>query len=260
MDQDRRHTFRRLGWLILVAAVLYLAWWGVLRGAVASGDLAVGYGAGAAWLGGANPYDVAQLEEHALAGGADRAIIGQLETLRNVYFPTTLPSFLPLAPLSWPAAKILVLALNLAATGFIAWGLVRLLGWGRTEPRTFGLVAFVVALAPLHTAMAIGQVAILTTAAIVAALLLERSGRPSLGWHLLWPGDRPEGPDRPPIPGLPGVAPALGHRGGRGARRAHGDARVRDPDGDVRRRLASCLDGQPRALVGAGWTERCRAR
>lgn len=178
MDQDRRHTFRRLGWLILVAAVLYLAWWGVLRGAIASGDLAVGYGAGAAWLGGANPYDVAQLEEHALAGGADRAIIDQLETLRNVYFPTTLPSFLPLAPLSWPAAKILVLALNLAATGFIAWGLVRLLGWGRTEPRTFGLVAFVVALAPLHTAMAIGQVAILTTAAIVAALLLERSGRP----------------------------------------------------------------------------------
>ena len=71
-----------------------------------------------------------------------------------------------------------MLALNLAATGFIAWGLVRLLGWRRTEPRTFGLVAFVVALAPLHTAMAIGQVAILTTAAIVAALLLERSGRP----------------------------------------------------------------------------------
>jgi hypothetical protein len=176
--EQRRRTALALGWLAVVVAVLYLAWWGVLRGATQSGDLAVGYGAGAAWLGGADPYAVTVLQQHALAGGADQLIVGQLETLRNVYFPTTLPSFVPLAPLSWTAAKLLVLLVNLVAAGFIAWGLVRLLGWRRSEPRTLGLVAFVLALAPLHTTMAIGQVAILTTAAIVAAMLLERSGRP----------------------------------------------------------------------------------
>ena len=145
-------------------------------------------------------------------------IVGSSRRCSNVYFPTTLPSFAPLAPLSWDQAKFAVLALNIAATAFIAWGLVRLLGWRRSEARTLWLVAFVLALAPLHTTMAIGQVAILTTAAIVAAMLLERSGRPSLGRSLLRPRDRPEGPDRPPIPGLPRLAPALGDGGCRGAR------------------------------------------
>ena len=178
MEHRRRRTTLALGWLAVVAAVLYLAWWGVLRGATASGDLAVGYGAGAAWLRGDDPYVVAVLQDHAVAGGAEQVIVGQLETLRDVYFPTTLPPFVPLAPLSWTEAKLVVLLVNLGATGFIAWGLVHLLGWGRSEPRTLGLVAFVLALAPLHTTMAIGQAAIVTTAAIVAAMMLERSGRP----------------------------------------------------------------------------------
>ena len=179
MEQDRpRRRALAFGWLAVVAAVLYLTWWGILRGAAASGDLAVGYGAASAWVRGEDPYDLAVLTAHVRAGGADQTIAGSLQTLLDVYFPTTLPSFAPLAPLSWDQAKFAVLALNVAATAFIAWGLVRLLGWRRSEARTLWLVAFVLGLAPLHTTMAIGQVAILATAAIVAAMVLERSGRP----------------------------------------------------------------------------------
>ena len=85
---------------------------------------------------------------------------------------------MPLVPLSWPAAKVAFLALNVALTAFIAWGLLRLLRWPWTEVRSLVLVAFVLALAPLHTTLAIGQGAILSTAAIVAALLAERADRP----------------------------------------------------------------------------------
>ena len=89
-------------------------------------------GQGLAWVRGEDPYDLAVLTADVRAGGADQTIAGGLQTLLDVYFPTTLPSFAPLAPLSWDQAKFAVLALNVAASVFIAWGLVRLLGWRRT--------------------------------------------------------------------------------------------------------------------------------
>lgn len=162
---------------VLLVAALYLGWFGVWRATGASEDLAVGFGAGRAWLQGQDPYDVAVLTDQVSSGGGTTTSIDRLETLRNVYFPTTLPTFAPLAPASWTQAKFVVLALNLAATAFIAWGLVRLLGWRGSETRTIILWAFILALAPLHTTMAIGQAAIVATAAIVAAMLLERQGR-----------------------------------------------------------------------------------
>lgn len=164
--------------MALVAAVVYLGWFGIVRGAGASDDLAVGYGAGRAWLQGQDPYDVSVLRDQVSSGDGTTSTVGRLDTLRNVYFPSTLPTFAPLAPASWTQAKFAVLALNVAGSLFIAWGLVRLLGWRYRENRTLILWAFVLALAPLHTTMAIGQAAILATAAIVGGMLLERSNRP----------------------------------------------------------------------------------
>ena len=245
MEQDRpRRRALAFGWLAVVAAVLYLTWWGILRGAAASGDLAVGYGAGSAWVRGEDPYDLAVLTAHVRAGGADQPIAGRLQTLLDVYFPTTLPSFAPLAPLSWDQAKFAVLALNIAAAAFIAWGLVRLLGWRRSEARTLWLVAFVLGLAPLHTTMAIGQVAILATAAIVAAMVLERSGRPIWAGVFYGLAIVLKVQIGLPIPGLPRLAPALGDGGCRGGDPARCD-----------RHLGAC-GWRPRASHGIarGWT------
>ncbi len=177
MDTRGVPVVRILSVVALLAAAVYLGWFGVLRGAGASEDLAVGFGAGRAWLQGQDPYDVSVLTDQVTAAGGTSSSVDRLETLRNVYFPTTLPTFAPLAPASWTQAKAAVLAINLAATAFIAWGLTSLLRWRRSENRTIILWAMVLALAPLHTTMAIGQAAIVATAAIVAGMLLERAGR-----------------------------------------------------------------------------------
>ena len=173
----------RLIWVLAVLAVVvagaYLAWRGVWRGAGQSGDLAVGYSAARAWLLGHDPYDATILNGDFLrAGGGELASGGLLDDLRNVYFPGTLPVFIPLALLSWPDARLVGLAINLAASLFIAIGVNRLLGWRLTSTKALVLSAFLLALAPIHTTIAYGQTGIVATAAIVAAMLYERSGRP----------------------------------------------------------------------------------
>lgn len=167
----------------LLLAIAYFTWRGVWRGVVDSGDLAVGYSAGRAWILGHDPYDVVVLaNDLTQAGGADVARSGLLERLQNVYFPATLPAFAPLAVAPWPAAKLLFLALNVGGALFIALGLGRLLGWRPSQPRSLVLTAFLLALAPVHTTIASGQTAIVATAALVAAVLLSRAG------HRIWSG------------------------------------------------------------------------
>ena len=170
-------VLRRLAWATLGLAVAYFAWRGAWRALLDSQDLTVGYAAARGWLLGHDPYLVVSLKSVLLeAGGGALATGDLLDGLRNVYFPTSLPVFLAIAIVSWPNAVLLMLALNVAASLLIATGLVRILGWHWTSGRALGLVAFVIALGPLHLTMSLGQTGILATAGIVAALLLERSG------------------------------------------------------------------------------------
>jgi Glycosyltransferase family 87 len=170
---------RAVAFAAVLLAGVYLAWRGIWRSGVESGDLAVGYSAARAWLGGQNPYDAGILAgELARAGGDPGTVSNLSDQLRNVYFPTTLPVFVPLALLGWPEARLLGLGLNVAATLFIAFGVVRLAGWSMTSTKGLALTAFVLALAPIHTTIAFGQTGILATAALVAAMLAEREKRP----------------------------------------------------------------------------------
>lgn len=175
---SRGRALRILAWAALILAVAYFLWRGVWRGTGDPGDLAVGFSAARAWLLGHDPYDVAVLNHDLfLAGGANLANSSLLEHLRNVYFPATLPVFVPLALVSWPEAKVLALLINVGASLFIALGLGHLLGWRLTSSKALALTAFVLALAPVHTTIADGQTGLVATAAVVAAMLLERSGR-----------------------------------------------------------------------------------
>jgi len=175
---SRRRALQILPWLAVLLAAAYLSWRGVWRGAGNSEDLAVGFSAARAWLLGHDPYDAAVLNRDLfLAGGADLTNSGLLELLRNVYFPTTLPVLAPLALVSWPEARVLGLVINVGASLFIALGVSHLLGWRLTSPRALALTSFVLVLAPVDATIAVGQTCIMATAAVVWAVLLERSGR-----------------------------------------------------------------------------------
>ena len=163
----------------LLVALGYFAWRGVWRGLAESHDLVVGYAAARAWLAGLDPYHVATLKDQLLQGGGGELATGALlDTYRNVYFPTTLPAYVPLGVLPWAAAKSIALVINVGMVLGIVVGLVHLLGWRRTEPRALFLAAFVLALAPLHRTVSSGQSPVVAVGALVAAMVLTRSGRP----------------------------------------------------------------------------------
>lgn len=163
----------------LIGAIAYFAWRGVIRGLGDSGDLAVGYAAGRAWLDGLDPYDAGILvRELTNAGGFDIARSGLLEQLQNVYFPATLPPFALLAPIPWAPAAIAYLLLNVAGVLVVIGGLIRILHWRPTDGRAIALSMFVLALAPVHTTLASGQTAVLATAGLVLAVALEQAGHP----------------------------------------------------------------------------------
>ncbi len=151
IGMETRRLVRLGAWGAVGLALAYFAVRGIWRGAVASGDLAVGYGAGSAWLQGLDPYAPEVLKAQVAQMGAESLIVDSLDVNLNVYFPATLVSFTPLAPLAWVLAKGVFLCLNVALTAFILWGLLRLLGWDFTRTRSLALIAYVLALAPIHT-------------------------------------------------------------------------------------------------------------
>lgn len=174
----RRQAFLALAWTMLASSFVYLTWRGIERGLVTSFDLTVGFAAGQAWLQGFDPYDPAVLERVLAATSAGADTGNRLASLRNVYVPTTLPLYVPLGLFDWPSARAFMVGLNAVASLGIVFGLCRLLGLWLASPSAIGLIAFVLAFAPLQTSMAIGQSAIIATSLVVAAILLDRSGRP----------------------------------------------------------------------------------
>ena len=142
----------------LLVALGYFAWRGVWRGLAESQDLVVGYSAARAWLAGLDPSHVATLKQQLFEGGGGELATGALlDTFRNVYFPTTLPAYVPLGVMPWAAAKSVALVINVGMILGIVVGLVHLLGWRRTEPRAHFLAAFVLALAPVHRTISSGS-------------------------------------------------------------------------------------------------------
>ena len=167
-------TGRALAWTAFTAAVVYFIARASPRAVRESQDLTVGYAAAHAWLSGRDPYSSAILaDELARTGGAALADRGLMNIMLNLYPPTTLPIYLPLALFDWPTAKMLWLAANILAAFFIAFALIRFLGSRLPDARALYLTAFVLSLAPVHTTIAMGQAAVLATAALAGALLLE---------------------------------------------------------------------------------------
>ncbi len=164
-------------YVLLVISLSYFTWRSVPRAIYSSQDLTVGYSAAQALVAGEDPYDHLVLQRLLAyhSGPADGERL--LQRLRNVYFPPTLAVFLPLAPFPWPAAKAIWLTLNIAGVGVICWGLLRYASLSPASNRGLALLALVIALSPIHTTIAMGQTAVLSVAAIVLAMVMEKSGR-----------------------------------------------------------------------------------
>lgn len=184
-DRDHGHPFgmdrrRAVALVVLAIAVVYFAWRGIAREWLDSGDFAVAFGGGWAWLVGSDPYSVPVLEAHLATAGASDRFVTQLETLRNVFAPTTLPLFAPIGLLAWAPAVLLWLFVNVGAALAIAFGLTWLLEWRPGSTRAILLVAAVLALAPVHSTMASGQTGLAATAALVLGVVAQR--RASTPW------------------------------------------------------------------------------
>lgn len=181
---------------LLIAAGLFVQR-GVLRGAESSRDFTMVYASARQFALGDNPYDFnATFDTYEAAGGThksrDQAVFTAL------YPPMTYAVLAPLGRLDWPNARLAWLIINLLATTWIAAWLVRhrprppgnpthrLL-----SPRLFvgSSIAWAMALwlgaAALHTALAFGQLSVVTLALMLPLLSMPRSDGKGDRWPWL---------------------------------------------------------------------------
>jgi len=169
----RQRTARAVAWLLLAAATAKFCYRGPWRAFQSSTDLALYYASARAWVEGSNPYDPENLRAVAArAGGAPATL------LRNAISPpVTLVPLAPLTLLSWREAQAVWLAANLLLTAGMCWLLVRLASLRPTSTGGLLLLAMVLALAPLHTGLKHGQMALASTALLVGAVGAQWGGR-----------------------------------------------------------------------------------
>jgi hypothetical protein len=150
-----------------------------------SQDLAVHYAAARVWLQGGNPYDMSQVGQAFLHGGGPREVMPNSSSMPFVYPSITNVVEVPLALLGWKTATVLA---QIFMVSMVVLALFALARRARLDGRRRALfIVLGLALAPLQTGLAEGQVAVPSAALVV------------LGWSIM--DDRPA---------LSGVLVALG--------------------------------------------------
>src|SRR5579872_1880040 len=155
---ERPHAVRNIKiilWILLFAAGAEF----VVRGPVRYlqptnwNDLAQNYAATRLWLRGQNFADPENFV--ALWRNEANSTLGA-RTVRTHLAPPlgTLVLMAPIGALPWPAARLVWLALLVAAFGLTVWSLMRVAGFHLEEPRTLAFIAGCLALAPFHTGIA----------------------------------------------------------------------------------------------------------
>lgn len=148
----------------------------------ASKDLTVHYAAARVWVSGGDPYDMPQVADAFVAGGGPEESAPSAASMPSVYPPVTHAIQAPLALVSWPTAVVVFQVTTIALV------LLALLALARSErlSRAKGalLVLAGLALAPLHTGLASGQVAIPSAALLVIGWSGVRD-RPALSGALI---------------------------------------------------------------------------
>ena len=156
--------------VLLAIGTAGFAFRGIARTIRHNDDFAVFHTSSRAWALGSNPYDDANLASVARNAGGMPSTISH----NSANPPATFLILAPIALLSWPAAKIVWLVINVAATVAIIVGLIRLAGFELRQPRAILLAAMLLGMAPVQTAVTYGQLTLPTAACIIFACLLRR--------------------------------------------------------------------------------------
>jgi hypothetical protein len=163
---------------LLVPALLLFFVRGPLRALHGEGgDFATPYVAAVRLLQAHDPYDPLNFNRDLGSRGGPSDALGP-SSQRAVYPPTTLLLLAPFALVRWPAALALYVLLCSAGTLVLIWRLARLLGpLNRRSPRSRGVVfaAFALALAPIHTAIGLGNLSAVALLGCGFALLAAES-------------------------------------------------------------------------------------
>jgi hypothetical protein len=157
------------GFCILAGAVFVVR--GPVRAVKGGDDFAPPYAATRAFLMGEDPYDNARLASILLDAKRESDADGQPRGFNPaLYPPSTFVILSPVALLDWPVARISFLLLSLIAVGVHLAALLRLTGLRFGETSGLILGGLVLALAPYHTGIALGQLAVPCVALIVIAI------------------------------------------------------------------------------------------
>lgn len=135
-----------------------------------SNDLAPSYAAVKAWLHGQDPYSHDVLKEILRSQGRELDAKNDPVVSTSLYPPPTFIVLLPLSVVSWPVARLLFLAVNLVLFGYHLRSLLRLGRLRVSDNAGLLLVGAVCALAPYHTGIALGQLAIPCVTMLVIAI------------------------------------------------------------------------------------------
>lgn len=180
---SRRARGARL-WLQIGLAIICLGGVGrfVVRGAIGSfrggGDFARLYAATRSWSHGENPYDAQVVTRSWEAGGGK----GPAE-LEPVYPPFTFVVLSPICAQPWKRALPTWSVLNLVSVAVILESLRRVMQRSWADPRVIGMAVGFLALAPMTTAFSIGQMCLVSSAAVALALLNANDSQTKCG---LW--------------------------------------------------------------------------
>ncbi len=139
-----------------------------------SGDLAVIYASTRVWLAGEDPHNREVYHgTYARTTGHSLNDIDKNRVL-SLYPPTVYPVMAPIAVFDWRTAQIIFAAINVVlATAMIAV-LPRMAGMGGTTACCWLMLAWAIALAPLHSAIKLGQLSVIATACIILTIILAR--------------------------------------------------------------------------------------
>jgi len=178
----RRALRRPWHWAVAALIVGELLVRGPVRALRESRDLTAHYGAVRVWVEGGNPYDMRQVGDAFEAGGGPREARPTRENMPFVYPPATLAVEAPLALVDWRTAVAGFAAGTLALVLLALSRLARHaeLSGGRAAVAALGSLA----LAPLHTGLGAGQVAIPSAALLILGWAL-RDERPAAAGVLL---------------------------------------------------------------------------
>jgi hypothetical protein len=168
---------RALAWAFLLAATAMFIVRGPMRAAWWSDDFAVPYSASRALVFGTDPYQPDTLNRILLDAGREIGPDGRAANNSSVYLPPTLVPTVPFALLPWRAARIAWLCLNVVLVAWMIHAALSLAGLSWRDTRGLWLAGGIVALAPIHTGIAVGQIAIPSATLLLIAIALVQSGR-----------------------------------------------------------------------------------